>query len=203
MQSKEVRDREWALFVLHYDAEARLLFLSSTDHGSMFQELAQAVSGEVTLISGERVSRSLGRINRLMFQSLGVKKHGRRNLSYAMYTGADVADALGISERAGSVKNNVSATGWEEGNKVAIGCSFKGRVWSREQGSIPPLVHWCRAIGSKLVDDTINVADIIANVLVPQEVDGMPDEGVLAIEWPAELLGVSVERVVFASRRAE
>lgn len=203
MQSKEVRDREWALFVLHYDTVARLLFLSSTDHGSMFQELAQAVSGEVTLISGEQVFRSLGRINRLMFQSLGVKKHGRRNLSYAMYTGADVADALGISERAGSVKNNVSGTGWEEGNKVAIGCSFKGRVWSREQGSIPSLVHWCKAIGSKLVDDTINVADIIANVLVPQEVDGMPHEEVLTVEWPAELLGISVERVAFASGGAE
>lgn len=203
MQSKEVRDREWALFVLHYHADARLLFLSSTDHGSIFQELAQAVSGEVTLISGEQVFRSLGRINRLMFQSLGVKKHGRRNLSFAMYTGADVADALGVSERAGSVKNNVSGTGWEEGNKVAIGCSYKGRVWSREQGSIPSLIQWCKEIGSKLVDDTINVADIIANVLVPQEIDGIPDEEVLVVEWPAELLGVSVERVVFASGDAE
>ncbi len=203
MQSKEVRDREWVLFVLHYHADARLLFLSSTDHGSIFQELAQAVSGEVTLISGEQVFRSLGRINRLMFQSLGVKKHGRRNLSFAMYTGADVADALGVSERAGSVKNNVSGTGWEEGNKVAIGCSYKGRVWSREQGSIPSLIQWCKEIGSKLVDDTINVADIIANVLVPQEIDGIPDEEVLVVEWPAELLGVSVERVVFASGDAE
>lgn len=203
MQSKEFRDREWALFVLHYDANAGLLFLSSTDHGSLFQELAQAVSGDVALISGEQVFRSLGRINRLMFQSLGVKKHGRRNLSFAMYTGADVADALGVSERAGSVKNNVSGTGWEEGSKVAIGCSYKGRVWSREQGSIPSLVHWCKAIGSKLVDDTINVADIIANVLVPQEVDGVPDEEVLAVEWPAELLGVSVERVVFTSGDTE
>ncbi len=203
MQSKEVRDREWALFVLHYDEDAGLLFLSTTDHGSMFQEVAEAVSGEVTLISGEQVFRALGRINRLMFQSLGVKKHGRRNLSFAMYTGADVAEALGVSERSGSVKNNVSGTGWEEGNKVAIGCSYKGRVWSREQGSIPSLVRWCKAVGSKLVDDAINVSDIIANVLVPQEVDGLPDAMVLAVEWPAELLGISEERVVFASRNEE
>lgn len=203
MQSKEVRDLEWALFVLHHDADAGLLYLSSTDHDSMFQDLAEAVSDEVTLISGEQVFRSLGRINRLMFQSLGVKKHGRRNLSFAMYTGADVADALGISERAGSVKNNVSATGWEKGNKVAIGCSYKGRVWSREQGSIPSLVHWCRAIGSKLLDATINVADIIANVLIPREVDEIPDDEVLAVEWPAEMLAVSVERVVFTCGDAE
>lgn len=203
LQSKEVRDREWALFVLHYDENSRLLFLSSTDHGSMFQELAQAVSDSVSLISGEQVFRSLGRINRLMFQSLGVKKHGRRNLSFAMYTGADVALALGVSERAGSVKNNVSGTGWEEGNRIAIGCSYKGRVWSREQGSIPSLIRWCKAIGSKLMDDTINVADIIANVLIPQEVDRLPDVTVLTVEWPAELLGISEERVIFSSDNEE
>lgn len=203
MQSKEVRDREWALFVLHYDENMKLLFLSSTDHGSMFQELAQAVSGDVVLINGEQMFRSLGRINRLMFQSLGVKKHGRRNLSFAMYTGADVAEALGVSERSGSVKNNVSGTGWAEGNRIAIGCSYKGRVWSREQGSIPSLVRWCKVVGAKLIDDTINVANIIANVLVPQEVNGLPDVMVLAVEWPVELLSVSEERVVFVSGNEE
>lgn len=203
LKSKEVRDREWALFVLHYDHNAGLLFLSSTDRSSTFQELAEAVSGEVALINGEQVFRSLGRINRLMFQSLGVKKHGRRNLSFAMYTGADVAEALGASERAGSVKNNVSGTGWEEGNRIAIGCSYKGRVWSREQGAIPSLVRWCSAIGSKLLDESINVDNIIANILIPEEVNGLPDTRILAIEWPAELLSQPEERVEFESQIQE
>ena len=65
-----------------------------------------------TLISGDVIFRALGRINRLIFQNVGVRKHGRRNLSYALYTGADVAEALSVSERAGSVKSNLSGMGW-------------------------------------------------------------------------------------------
>lgn len=194
-RAQEVRDREWALFILHYDVDRKLLYLSSTDHSSLFSELANAVGGDVQLISGDTVFRTLGHINRLIFQNVGVKKHGRRNLSFASYTGADVATALGLAERTGSVKNNLSGTGWEDGRRVAVGCSYKGRVWSREQGSIPVFVKWCAKVGDKLLDDTIDTRDIISHVLIPEEVTGLPDKEVLGIEWPVELLGQSEERI--------
>jgi superfamily II DNA or RNA helicase len=195
-RSKEVRDREWALFVLHFSEAQGLLYLASTDHSSMFADLAQAVCGDVTLISGDQVFRALGNIHRLIFQNVGVKKHGRRNLSFALYTGADVATALGIAERAGSVKNNLSGTGWENGNRVSIGCSYKGRVWSREQGTIPAFVRWCELVGTKLIDDTIDTKQILENVLIPEEVFALPAKEVLGIEWPVELLQLSEEKVV-------
>ena len=198
-RSKEMKDRQWALFILHYNAVQGLLYLSSTDHSSTFGDLATAVGGETTLISGDIIFRTLGNINRLIFQNVGVKKHGRRNLSFASYTGADVATALGIAERAGSVKNNLSGTGWEDGQRVAIGCSFKGRVWSREQATIPALVKWCAKVGAKLLDDSIDTRQIIANVLIPEEVDALPDKEILGIEWPVELLAQSEERVVLSA----
>ncbi|PZW40194.1 DEAD/DEAH box helicase [Pseudomonas sp. URMO17WK12:I2] len=194
--TKGVLDCEWALFLLHHDVEQGLLYLSSTNHDSLFPELAEAVAGEAVLIKGEQMFRSLGHINRLMLQNIGVKKHGRRNLSFAMYTGGDVDEALGLTERHNSVKNNVSGTGWEEGARVSVGCSVKGRVWSRDQGSIPALINWCRRVGTKLLDDTINIENIIANVLVPSEIEEFPAAKiVLAIEWPAELLSVSEDRI--------
>ena len=195
-RSKSLLDRQWALFVLHYDEGQGLLYLSSSDHSSTFPELATAV-GASELVSGDAIFRSLGRINRLIFQNVGVKKHGRRNLRFAMYTGADVAQALGIAEQAGSVKSNLSGTGWEEGRPVTIGCSFKGRVWSREQGPIPRFVGWSEAVGAKINDDTIDTKNVIANVLIPEECTILPDKPVLGIEWPLELLGQSEERVVF------
>lgn len=198
--TKGVLDCEWALFVLHHDVERGLLYLSSTNHDSLFPELAEAVAGEAILIKGEQMFRSLGHINRLMLQNIGVKKHGRRNLSFAMYTGGDVDEALGLTERHNSVKNNVSGTGWEEGARVSVGCSVKGRVWSRDQGSIPALLTWCQRVGTKLLDDTINIENIIANVLLPSEIEEFPtDKIVLALEWPAELLGVPEDRIVLSS----
>ena len=133
-RSRELRDRQWNLFVLHWDSDRHLLYLSSSDRTSMHEQLAKAV-GATALISGDTIFRVLGRINRLIFQNVGVRKHGRRNLSYALYTGADVAEALSVSERAGSVKSNLSGMGWEGGRPVTIGCSYKGRIWSREVGN--------------------------------------------------------------------
>lgn len=197
-RSEEMRDRTWALFILHYSDAQKLLYLASTDHSSTFASLASAVSGDIELISGDTIFRVLGHINRLIFQIVGVKKHGRRNLSYANYTGADVATALGLAERAGSVKNNLSGTGWEEGRRVAIGCSYKGRVWSREMGTIPQFVQWSERVGQKLLDDNISTKDIIHNVLIPTEVDELPDRELLSIEWPVELLAKSEERIMLA-----
>jgi superfamily II DNA or RNA helicase len=203
MRSKALRDREWALFILHHDEARNLLYLSSTDHSSAFEKMAAAVGGSSKLVSGDQIFRSLGNINRLVFQNIGVKKHGRRNLRYAMYTGADVAEALSLSERAGSVKSNVSGTGWEGGRPITIGCSYKGRVWSREQGPIPRFVSWSEEVGKKLLDATINTADIIANVLIPTEVEELPDKVILGADWPLELLGQSEERVSFSRGERE
>ncbi|MFW7247483.1 DEAD/DEAH box helicase [Enterobacter sp. BNK-34] len=198
--SKEVLDCEWALFVIHHDESLNLLFISSTNHDSLFPDIAEAVAGEAVLIQGESIFRSLGRINRLMFQNIGVKKHGRRNLSFAMYTGADVEEALGLAERSNSIKNNVSGMGWEDGVRVSVGCSVKGRVWSREQGTIPSLLEWCHKVGVKLLDESINIEDIISNVLIPTAIKKLPQgKKILSIEWPAELLGQAEERVLIGT----
>src|SRR5690606_36847744 len=110
------------------------------------------------------VFRVLGGINRLMLQMVGVKKHGRRNLRFAMYTGADVREALTATEQKGSVKSNLMGSGWEGGEPLRIGCSAKGRVWAVEAGTIPELVSWCQAVGRKLKDSTIDTSAIIKNV---------------------------------------
>src|SRR5271157_275796 len=132
-RSKQLRDRQWDLFVLHHDPSRKLLYLHSSDTSSLHEDLARAVGGgEIQLIQGESVFRALGNIKRLVFQNIGVRKVGRRNLRYAMYTGAEVEQALTIAEKAGSVKSNLSGSGYEDGQPVTIGCSYKGCIWSCE-----------------------------------------------------------------------
>lgn len=193
-RSKSVKDREWALFVLHHDETRNLLYMSSSDHSSTFEGLAKAV-GATKIVNGEAVFRSLGLMSRLVFQNIGVTKHGRRNLSYAMYTGADVATALGLTEKGGSAKNNLSGVGWELGKQTTIGCSLKGRIWSREQGPIPRLNDWCENVGDKLRDGSIDTTQILDNVLIPNEVSNLPTAEVMGIEWPVEILRYAEDKV--------
>lgn len=118
-------------------------------------------------------------------------------MSFAMYTGADVRNALTLTETAGATKSNLDGRGWEGGAVVSPGCSAKGRVWSKAQGTIPQWLKWCRPVGRKLLDETINVNNIIQNVLIPTEVETeFPNETVLSVEWPAETLKTSDERIL-------
>lgn len=199
-RGKKLRDRQWDLFVLFHDKEAGLLHINSSDKDSVHSGLAEAV-GAGKLIDKEDTFRSLGRINRLVFNNIGVRKHGRRNMSFAMYTGADVQQALTITEKAGTTKSNLDGRGWENGAVVAPGCSAKGRVWSKAQGTIPKWLQWCRPVGRKLIDETIDVTQILRNVLIPIEVtDRFPDETILSVEWPHETLKTTDERF-FVSKR--
>lgn len=194
-KGKVIADREWHLFVLYHDVEAGLLHLNSSDKESMHDELAKAVGAE-SRIHGEAIFRSLGGINRLIFNNIGVRKHGRRNMSFAMYTGADVKQALTATETGDATKSNLDGRGWEYGAVVHPGCSAKGRVWSKAQGSIPHLVRWCKPVGRKLIDETIDATRILDNVLIPVEVkENFPREQILSVEWPPELLKTSDERV--------
>ena len=196
-RAKSIQDRQWDLFVVHHNPELGLLFIHSSDKSSLHEGLAKAVAGQdVVLIKGDSVFRTLASINRLQFQNIGITKHGRRNLRYAMYTGADVKQALDQSHTAGSTKSNLQGTGYEDGMPVAVGCSYKGRVWSKESGSVSQLADWCGHVGAKLVDETIDTNRIIENVMIPEEVDTFPDATVLCIEWPLEILKQQEDRVV-------
>lgn len=202
-RSKKLSDRQWDLYVLYHDEETGLLHVNSSDKDSMHEGLATAV-GATARISGEDTFRSLGGINRLIFNNIGLRKHGRRNMSFAMYTGAEVRSALTMTETTGATKSNLDGRGWEGGAVVSPGCSAKGRVWSKAQGTIPQWVKWCRPVGKKLIDPTVNVDRIIQNVLIPQVVDGaFPAEQVLSVEWPAETLKTSDERILIMKNGIE
>lgn len=193
-QSQEVQQVDWHLFVLHFDPETRLLSLATTDKDTNFEPLAKAV-GATQQLSGEDMFRAFGRIGRLVFNNLGVSKHGRRNLSYAMYTGADVRNALSESEKTGSRKSNIQGYGWDNGQQVTVGASYKGRVWSKNANTIPKYIKWAQEIGAKIVDETIDTKSIIANVLIPEIAERFPDCAVLNIDWPSQILSKAEHRV--------
>ena len=180
-RTKEVKQIEWDLFVLYYNEEQNLLYVASTNKTSKHENLAIAVGGKINL-EGENIFRSLGSIGRLVFNNLGVTKHGRKNLSFAMYTGADVRQALSETEKKGSRKSNISGYGWEFGEQITIGCSYKGRVWSKAAGTIPEFIDWAKNVGSKVQDENIDTKEIISNVLIPEYALKIPDYPVLSID---------------------
>ena len=201
-QSKELIETGWDLFVLHFNENQNLLYFGCTDKNTSFAKMMKSVGG-ISQIEGEQIFRCLGNIGRLVFQNIGVTKHGRRNLSYAMYTGSDVRQALSLSEKSGSRKSNLKGSGWDLGKQINIGCSYKGRVWALDKGTIPNFIKWCEYQGDKLIDETIDTKKIIDNVLIPDEIFELPKQNILGIEWPIELFRYPEERLSFKKANHE
>jgi hypothetical protein len=43
-----------------------------------------------------------------------------------------------------------------DGDRTTVGASRKGRIWSHRRDRIDQLAAWCKAIGAKLLDESID-----------------------------------------------
>jgi superfamily II DNA or RNA helicase len=175
---------EWELYILYWNREQKLLFIHSSTNNGYFKKLAEAVAGEVELVNGPRVFHCFSGINRLRLQNVGLIEQLGRLIRYTMRAGSDVESGLTEAQTRNVIKSNIFGIGYEDGSKVSIGCSYKGRIWSRNITNIEALTKWCSHIGSKILDNTVNAESVLKGTLVPKSISQRPNIMPIAIEWP-------------------
>lgn len=187
---RELQELAWHLYLVHWDEERQLLFINSTVGNSMHEELAQAVCGEdVELVKGETVFRTLHGINRLTLTNLGLNHAVGRAVRFTMFMGSDILAGLAEAQKLNKSKSNIFGFGYRNADRASAGCSAKGKLWSYQvAASLPERLEWCHATGDKLLDDTINIDDILRNVVKYEPLDGRPEGVPLAMEWSPEVL---------------
>ena len=186
-RSRGVQNRIWDLVVAHHDQHNGLLYIHSAASTPSL-ELAKAITDETAVrLSGESLFRVFGRLHRLRLNNVGIKKRGRHDLRYSSFSGSDVGGALEQVQTAFATKSLLKGGGYEEGDYISVGSSAKGKIWSAGRGEIPSFREWCREVGAKLVDETINTSDILRSVLVLRPVDEFPTKTVLALLWPDDM----------------
>lgn len=65
--------------------------------------------------------------------------------------------------------------GFLEGEEENIGCSAKGKIWSKKITTIYKWVEWCKSIGGKVTDNSINTETIINNIATPKKLNWKKD----------------------------
>ncbi len=185
----------WDLYLLHWDSKRNLLFINSSNNGSLHEDLAKAVAGDdVERIRGEAVFRTLHGIDRLILMNLGLNSSLSRAVRFTMHAGANIREGLAEAHLQNKYKSNLFGRGFENGEKASMGCSYKGRIWShRAAKDVSEWVEWCHDVGEKLLDETISVEGILEHVLIPEEIGERPPLVPLAIDWPDEFLQRSEE----------
>ena len=188
----------WDLFVLSYDSTTKLLYIHSSQKGSLHLELARAVGGRsVRICEGDMPFKVLSGLSRMVLYSVGL--YGRGKLRFRMLTGLDIKEAIAPASQVGTTKSNIFGAGYEEGKRVTIGASAKGRIWSLSASTIPEWVRWCKSVGAKITDPKITTEDILSHTLIPTELRCAPVGEILAIldsqAWTENALGGAYVRL--------
>lgn len=92
-----------------------------------------------------------------------------------MFAGVDVKKGISEATSLGSIKSNLFGHGYRDGNKISIGCSYKGKVWMRWVESLNFWVDWCQKIGAKILDTNIDTSMILENSLTSEVVTEFPN----------------------------
>lgn len=188
----------WDLLVVINDRENHLLYINGSDNNGIYAPLAEALLGDKpSIIRQSEPFRAFHNIKRVRLQNVGLKQFIGRNVRFRMSVGSDVGEALTIAEKASGQKAFVVGSGYEDGNKVTLGCSYKGRIWTLQTASISKLAEWCKHIGKKVSDPAINGDDIIKESLVPTLVTELPKKQCVWVDWNEELYELSETKIEF------
>ena len=182
------------LFVIHAQPDKGLLYINSSNNESLHQEVAEAVGGPgVSLIRGDVVYRVMHPIMRRIPINIGLLDAVNRNRRFSMHVGADVLEGFGPGAAQKS-KTNIFAHGYANGSRVSFGASRKGRIWShRVAFNLLDWVTWAESVGALLTDESIAVASVMEDFIIPTAALERPTLVPLGVEWPYELLGSTSE----------
>lgn len=183
---KGINDTNWNLHLVYWNSEIKMFFINSTNK-SISDTLADALFAHSSRISGENVFRCLHGIKRLMLGTVGLKSAFDGPIRYRMFAGIDIANGITESQKETSFKSNLFGVGYNGSGKVSIGCSYKGRIWSRWVESIDYWMNWCNDIAIRLQNNEIDTSKIFEGALVPEIIKERPSSVPYGIEWPIDM----------------
>src|SRR5690625_3421619 len=171
---KDIIELDWNLFVIYHDVKNNLIHINETDQGKG-NRLINVMFPTNKKIQGDTVFKSLAGVNRLMIGTLGLRNELPGKVSYRMFAGTDVAEGVANAVRGISTKSNLFGNGFNGNGKVSIGCSYKGKIWSKWVESIKYWKSWCDDISMKIKDNDISTENILKGSLKGNEITPFPN----------------------------
>ena len=185
--SGQMEDATHELVVMRFDPERSLLFIHGSEKSSKFEDLAQAVlQGPAALLKEASAFRVLSGLGYPVPTNVGLVDLIDGDNRFSMHTGGDVSAGLRTQDTGTKSQTHIALKGFVDGERVVISAARSGRFWSpRTARSVQEWVHWCDEQGGKLLDSSIDLVEVIKGFVVPEPLTQMPEEMLLAVEWPA------------------
>lgn len=180
---------EYDLYIVYLNPEQNLLYINSTNNVTTHDKLAELiVGGNKSLFNEADIYRCLDGVFQLELFNLGLRSTLNGPISFTMYAGNSIVSGLDELDKNTKSSSNLFGVGYENGAKITIGCSSKGRVWTKLVKSIPEFCTWCDNLGNKLLDTSIDTKDIFKFIQKPELITELPSNRIpVAIKWNEEL----------------
>ncbi|ESU27086.1 helicase [Flavobacterium limnosediminis JC2902] len=201
---KEVFGLNWELTILYYNTDLNLLFIHSSDKSGFYSELANSILNDsAEMINQLNVFKSFYDVKRVSLQNVGLKEFLNRKIRFTMRVGTDIEEALSIAEQQRGQKAFVFGSGYEQGNKITLGCSYKGRIWSYLRSDLKGFISWCKNIGVKLIDDAIDPNQVLRQTLIPEIISEIPNIFPTHIDWDDNFYDYPESKISFRINNQE
>ena len=179
---------QWELYVVIWSPDQDLLFINSSTNAGEYRALAEAIAGsDATPIKDQQVFRAFAGVNRLRLQNVGLTEQLGRNIRYTGRMGADVESGITNLQRQRAQKSVLSGNGFEDGERVTVGASRRGRIWSHQRDRVDKLAAWCKKLGAKLLNADIDPNDVLKGTLEAKTIVKRPAKMPIAADWPEEM----------------
>jgi superfamily II DNA or RNA helicase len=179
---------EWDLYITFWSPEQHLLFIHGSSKSGEYAALAHAIAGDTArLIKGQEVFRAFAGITRLCLQNVGLMEQLGRNNRYIGRMGPNIEPTLTSTHLQHTYKAVISGSGFEAGGKTTVGASKNGRIWAHRRERLDQLLVWCKKLGTKLLDTSINTDELLAGTLASTFVTERPAKIPIAIDWSEEV----------------
>lgn len=187
-----VQNLKWDSIIIHWDVrpDVNRIFLNTSLKQYSGKELLEKIFGEsnLSLITGMGVFRIFHNVNRLSLFNVGTRRGIGQDITFQSYFGKGVQDGIKLLEQGTLIKNNIFGVGYKEGEKISLGCSVKGKIWSYQRGNLSELTKWCKAIGEIVEDDSIDPNVVLQHTLAIENLSQRPLNVMpVLIDWNPEM----------------
>lgn len=186
-----VQDLKWDIIIIHWDLRPDInrVFVNTSLKGYSAQPLLDDIfgAGNTSLITGMTVFRIFHNVNRLTLYNVGTRKGIGQDITFQSYFGKGVQDGIKLIEQGTLIKNNIFGVGYKEGEKVSIGCSVKGKIWSYQRGNLEELTQWCKSVGEIVEDANIDANVVLQHTLAIEKLQQRPEVMPVLVDWNPEM----------------
>lgn len=172
---RNIKSLNWNFYVIYWNKNRKYVCINASDHQKGNELLKHIFGKELIPVRSEVVFRCLADVKRLVFASVGLNSAIDGPVRYKMFAGIDVAEGISESNKNNCYKSNIFGIGYEGDGRISIGCSYKGKIWSRWVENISFWKNWCNKIMEKILDEN-NDSIILENVLVPEVISEVPKD---------------------------